>query len=187
MSKRLFLPAFLVFLGLEAPSLWAAEPSVGGGGSDPNPLDPPSFERDRNSGTTNFSDTGQPEGLFVQGRITDSSGKALEGIKVKLFSSGLLVSTVQSDAEGKFKISGSPEVSLDRPVDLWFASPDSRWVDSAVLLSTGAESANELRPACTPVIPLLGGSATVEMKMLTFEERRQEISRLRCLETAAKR
>ena len=188
MTKQLFFAASILLLVLGAPALRAAEPSGGGGGSsDPTPFNPPPIERDRNSGTTNFSDTGLTTGLVVQGRVFDSSGKSIEGIKVKLFSAGLLVSTALTDGEGKFKITGGPDFS-EGSADLWFASPDSRWVDSAVLLTSGPTSASDpLRPACTPVIPLLGGSASIELKMLTFDERRVEISRSRCLESSAKR
>lgn len=186
MSKQLLILAGLVLLG--AAPLEAAGPSGGGGGgSDPTPFNPPPSERDSNSGTTNFSDQGQATGLIVQGHVTDSSGKGIEGVKVKLFSAGLLVSTAQTGVDGKFNVFGDPDLSDGRTANLWFASPDARWVDSSVLLATGPTSSpNVLRPACTPVIPLLGGSATIEMKMLTFEERRAEISRLRCLESSAR-
>jgi hypothetical protein len=188
MSKLHLLGVSLVLLALGTLPARAAEPSGGGGGgSDPTPFNPPPIERDSNSGTTNFSDQGQAAGLLVQGRVTDSAGQAVEGVKVKLFSAGLLVSTAQTDGQGKFKISGYPDFSENRSADLWFASPDPRWVDSSVLLTEGPTSqANVLRPACTPIIPLLGGSATIEMKMLTFEERRDEISKSRCLANAAK-
>jgi hypothetical protein len=188
MSKQHLRVGFLL-LALGALPAWAAEPSGGGSGpgSDPTPFNPPPIERDRNTGNTNFSDQGQVTGLIVQGRVTDSAGQAVEGVKVKLFSAGLLVSTSVTDGEGKFKISGSPDFTEDRSADLWFGSPDPRWVDSSILLRTGSTlSYDALRPACTPVIPLLGGSATVEIKMLTFEERRDEISRLKCLASAAK-
>ena len=188
--KQLLILAGWVLLG--AAPLQAAEPSGGGGGgggsgSSPPPFNPPPHELDSNSGTTNFSDQGQATGLLVQGHVTDSAGKAIEGVKVKLFSGGLLVSTAQTGVDGKFKVSGDPDFSNGRTADLWFASPNPLWVDNSVLLTSGPTSSTDvLRPACTPVIPLLGGSATIEMKMLTFEERRVEISRSRCLESSAK-
>jgi hypothetical protein len=184
---RLLALFSLLILGIGAGLAQAAETSGGGsGGSDPTPLDPPT-DRDRNTGSANLSGRSEPAGVFVQGHVTDSAGRALEAIKVKLFSGGFLISATQTDAEGRFKISSTPVAAQDRPLDLWFASPDSRWVDASVALAANSESnPSSIRPACTPVIPLLGGAATLEIKMLTFEERREEVSRLRCLESARK-
>jgi hypothetical protein len=172
-------------LVLLAAFLWtsvalAAEQGGSSGGGDVTPLEPPM--RDRGTGNTNLGARGEPLGVFIDGRVLDGRGNPLPGIKAKLFSAGVLISTAESDAEGEFQISGNPPVTEERPIDLWFISPDSRWVDTSFSIDSNGKEKDPLRSACTPVIPLLGGSGSIEVRMLTLEERRAEIARSRCLE-----
>lgn len=180
--RRGFAPV-LPFLLVPLLALAAESPSGGSPGND-IPIEPP-IDRDRGTGTSSLGGRSDPAGIFVDGIVHDSAAHPLEGVVVRLFAAGARVAETATSADGTFRLAANPMFGTKRAIDLWFSSPDAtRWVDEAIVLSSGAVDQDEiLVTPCTPVVNLLGGAATVEMTMRSSEEKREAIAKSRCLET----
>lgn len=126
-----------------------------------------------------------PESVQIEGKVHDKAGKPLEGFRVRLFWNGMSLEAVTTDVDGSFLLSKNPPGGENNTTDLWIESPDpERYVDVNVILSEGRNARdNNLFSACTATVDITATGATVDVTMLSPDERKQMVQESRCLET----
>lgn len=163
-----------------APAAFAApgDTAPGGGASDP-----PDF-RDQ-AGRSGSVPTPQREGtasVGLDGRITDSAGKPLMGVAVKLFVDGVTSAATTSLADGSFRMVANPMRRDNGSAVIWVQSPDpEKYLDANFVLwaSDAAKSAGLFSP-CTPS---LEGTApgNIEVTLRSADEQKKAIVAANCL------
>ncbi len=178
MQIRSLLPPAAALL-LLVPVASAAPGDTAPGG----PTGPPDF-RDP-AGGSGSPPVPQREGsasVALEGRVTDSAGKALMSVPIKLFTDGVTVTTTTSLADGTFRINANPMHRDKGSAVLWVQSPDpEKYVDASVVLwaSDVAKSAGLFSP-CTPSLEgALGG--TLEVTLRSADELKASVVASKCL------
>ena len=125
--------------------------------------------------------------LDVQGIVVDKGGAPISGVRVKMFSNGMIVEDKPTTADGRFVISASPSGGKDATTTIWFQSPDtSKYLDVGYLVSASeAAVERELFPYCTERISLQKDRATIEVTLLSEDERKEALATSECLQGGA--
>jgi len=172
----------LVFPG----SVRAAGGSSGAGGATP----PPSSTENRRvqNDTTQEPIMAQrvlPASVQLEGHVHTLANEPLAGLRVRLFSNGVALETVTTDADGAFLITANPPAGENNTSDLWIESPDpEKYIDVNVLLAAGRVAREQrLYSACTPEVKVTASGAAVEVTMFSIDEKKNALVQSKCLET----
>jgi hypothetical protein len=138
-------------------------------------------------GGTDAIQRGLSLGVVISGRVKDGAGRPLGGVRVKMFSNGVMIASDASDDDGSFSVDANPPVEDTSTTVLWFESPDpGRLLDASLLVHGGVVALEQnLFPPCTDRVELIGGNAQIEVAMLTADERKEVLERSRCLEAGS--
>lgn len=117
----------------------------------------------------------------ISGNITDSAGKPLGGVVVKLFAGGSLVKVAHSASSGAYEIPMPLNTERDETVVLWFLSTGRPLQPQAVVLKqcSRARSANLFSPCALSV--KMRPQMRVDVKLLTENEELAALKGKGCL------
>lgn len=158
LRAHLAIIAGLLILPLAA---YAAEPST-----------TPREENPQSKDIRNI-DTGSPLPFpeqMVAGEVTDSSGKPLGGVFVKLFADGELIQSTTTTEAGSYELRLPVNIEDDETVVLWFISGvDNLLPKSVVLKESSAARNSKLFSPCTEHVRIRP-QMRVDVKLLTESE-----------------
>jgi hypothetical protein len=98
---------------------------------------------------SNAAPLGFPEQM-ISGNVTDSFGKALAGVAIKLFAAGTLVHVGYTTSSGAYEIPLPLNVEKDETVVLWFLAADRPLMPQQVVLKQSSSARqNDLFGPCT--------------------------------------
>jgi hypothetical protein len=117
----------------------------------------------------------------ISGNVTDSAGKPLGGVVIKLFAGGSLVKVAYSAASGTYEMPMPLNVERDETVVLWFLSTGKPLQPQAIVLKqcSRARSANLFSP-CT-LAAKMRPQMRVDVKLLTENEELSALKGRGCL------
>ena len=117
----------------------------------------------------------------ISGNVTDSAGKPLGGVIVKLFANGSLVKVAHSAASGAYEMPMPLNVERDETVVLWFLSTGRPLQPQAVVLKqcSRARSADLFSPCILAV--KMRPQMRVDVKLLTENEELSALKGRGCL------
>ena len=150
----LYIAAFL------AGSAYAAEPTTKPEETGKEPLIQPQAQN---------APLAFPEQM-VSGNVTDSGGKPLGGVAIKLFADGKLVQVAHTTTAGAYEIRVPLDLEKDETVVLWFVSTTDPLMPQIILLKqSGASRSNGLFSPCTLKVKMRP-QMRVDVKLLNENE-----------------
>ncbi len=172
-------------LGLVSVAAFAAPPG-GGSSTGGGPSGVPESRRLQRdvSGDPTVAQRGLPPGIVFSGRVADAAGAPLAAVVLKLFVNGAPSASATTDGDGSFSLDANPMADGSDTTVLWFESPDpERLLDVAVVVHAGSMAQERgLFSPCAARVEMIGGSAKVEVTMMTPEERRESVIAAGCLD-----
>jgi hypothetical protein len=117
----------------------------------------------------------------ISGNVTDSAGKPLSGVIIKLFANGSLVRVAHTTSTGAYEMPMPLNVEEDETVVLWFLSGGKALQPQTVVLKQGsrARSANLFSPCA--LAAKMRPQMRVDVKLLTENEELAALKGRGCL------
>jgi len=108
----------------------------------------------------------KPTDAVLQGQVTDALGVGIEGVAVKLFRDGFLVTETTTDMDGNYELRFQYRPELDKTIVVWFLPQETDLVPEIVVLRESYDSKERRLPSpCLPRIELAPDmSLDVELK-----------------------
>jgi len=107
---------------------------------------------------------------LVIGKVTDSSGKAMSNVGVKLFADGELLEASRTSTSGDFELSLPLNVETDQTVIMWFVpSTDMYLMQCVVLKKSDVARQHSLFSRCVAVAELRP-QMQVDISLMTEDE-----------------
>jgi hypothetical protein len=169
MKRSVFLAVLLVLATVAA---HAAPPA---GSPDTGPSTAPASRLTSRSGFGGASET------TITGLVTGKDGMPMDGVTVKLYVGGLLLSETEVEMDGAFEMTELIDYGSDVTIDLWFVPENPDLVMENVLLKeSSAAVAHELYSDCIPRVRL-DPITDVVVTMLDLDSRNERLARRNCV------
>ncbi len=127
-----------------------------------------------------------PEGLtrargVLTGKVTDSSGQGLAGVKVKLFEEGFLLTETTSQAGGSYSLDVDYLPDIDWTVLVWFVPEQPDLIPEILILRESLKSKDlELWSPCLPRMELRP-QMSFDVTLMKENEKLSQMSELDCI------